>query len=227
MNYVLNVVYYEPDYVVVLHGWNDERVLGAAPGVFRTDYSHAYKGFDPPLAPDRWLIRTSLAYRWIANKIAPQPQWTSMMEATTKPYPHSGVDVSQYGPFVNNLRTIMQLAMVRGSVPVLATMPHCTDPKTPFVTNSANNMQTFADLTRKLWESELQGYALLVDLDREITGKHNDWFIDAGHMNKTGIAGRAKLIGDVILQHYRKSHPQNGAGEDPQTSPQSTPREKR
>ncbi|MGE0143185.1 MAG: hypothetical protein AB7T19_07865, partial [Planctomycetota bacterium] len=212
-NFVLNVVDYRPDYVVVLHGWNDARALHAHPNVFRSDYSHVFKVFDPPIAPDAWLLRASVVYRWIAEKLSSQPAWAAIAPATMKGFWRvDETDPSQFAPFVRNLRTIAELSLLRGATPVIVTMPHATDQNLPFVGRDSEIMGVFAKFTRQLYESELSAYALLVDLDVMLTGKRNELFIDAGHMTPEGIEVKARAVADAILAHH-KQKTASGGGE--------------
>lgn len=204
-NFVLNVVDYQPDYVVVLHGWNDSRALHAHKSVFRGDYSHVFKAFDPPEPPDAWFLRTSVVYRWIADRLSNLPPWAGIASATMKGFWHvDEVDPTQFAPFVRNLRTIAELSLLRGATPVIVTMPHATDPDLPFAVRDGESMSLFAKFTRQLYESELSKYALLVDLDAMITGKRNDIFIDAGHMTTEGIEIKARAVAETILEHHKK-----------------------
>ena len=62
-NFVLNVVDFAPDVIIIHHGWNDIHAR-AKETVFRGDYGHHLKIFQPPrFVIDRYLIRTSILYR--------------------------------------------------------------------------------------------------------------------------------------------------------------------
>lgn len=202
VNFVLNVVDFEPDYVVVHHAWNDAVALGAPKETFRGDYSHALKLFDPPLAPDRHLIRSSILYRWLINKKRPFPAW-GMLGAATEIQDRPRANNKWSNPdelktYQRNITTIIQVAKARGIKVVLATMPYCTDTNILYYgLNAPMAMQLFNPIMRQLQE-EHKEEILFVDLDKMMTDKLNQVFVDVGHVNATGDTFKAEQVGRVI-----------------------------
>ena len=203
VNFVLNVTDYTPDYVVFHHGWNDRESRDR--GAIRGDYLHAFHPFRYPTIHDAWLIRGSVVYRWVKNLLRPKPAYAYLDKAVVRPRPRldgaAFQDLSELAPFRRNVRTIVDLALARGMVPVLTTQPHSTDPAIAAAAHA-----THMDQCNTIVREEAARYGdriLFVDLDRQVTGLHNEFFVDVGHMDEIGIAFKARTIGEVILQHWR------------------------
>ena len=134
VNFVLNVVDFEPDYVVFHHAWNDHWARDRDATV-RGDASHFMREFRYPEIPDARLIRASVIYRYFKDRVQPAPPWTFLTHALMAKTPlKEGApyrDLSELAPYERNVRTIVDLALLRGIVPVLTTQPHATDPNVP------------------------------------------------------------------------------------------------
>lgn len=201
VNFCLNALDYDPDYVVIHHGWNDARASVNA-RAFRGDYTHALRAFAPPECRDWLLIRTSIVYRFARYRWLGAEASEYLDAAVIRPTdPDLGHDPSlTRRTFERNLNTILDAALARGIVPVLATLPRSTDPNIRFAA-AADEMDGFADVMRKV-ASERGADVELVDLARRWTDK-NEWFKDVGHMVPEGIAAKAHAIGDAILARRR------------------------
>ncbi len=81
VNFVLNVVDFDPDYVIVHHAWNENVVRSTVSG-FRWDYSHALTYFHEPVVTDRHFIRASVIYRYLKQKLNTRPIWAFLPAAT-------------------------------------------------------------------------------------------------------------------------------------------------
>ena len=131
-NFVLNVVDFAPDVIIIHHGWNDIHAR-AKETVFRGDYGHHLKIFQPPrLVIDRYLIRTSILYRAGKFFIGPPP-WAFVEFASQVPRvpPERPLNQRELGTFQRNIETITNLARLGQIKVVLTTMPRTTDEAKP------------------------------------------------------------------------------------------------
>lgn len=203
VNFVLNAIDFDPDYVVFHQAWNDSKARHRAIPV-RGDYSHAFQAFDYPVPGDRLLIRGSVIYRWARQALLGDTSRAFLGPAVTRATPNKPgktfSDPSELWVYARNIRTIVDLALARGIVPVLTTQPCSTDPNTPFQ-HIAAHIEQCNDVMRDV-VGRYGDRVLFVDLDRLFTGK-NDLFIDVGHMNGLGIARKAEAIGKVIRDHLQ------------------------
>lgn len=208
-NFVLNVRDFQPDIVVIHHGWNEEKIRNVPDSIFRNDYSHVLKSFEVPFVYDRYLLRVSGLYRYFKFKYDKSPEWTNLASSvqqecirTTLNY----ANLNELLPFERNIKSIIDLAVVDSIQIVIATLPHSTDPSIPLY-YAYKNIDQCNDITRRLHFQYPQN-SLLVDLDSLITGKFNDIFTDLGHVNDNGRLMKAEFIGKAILG-YLKSHDQS------------------
>lgn len=206
VNYLLNVQDFEPDYVVIHHAWNDEKVRGTPAQEFRGDYSHAFKSFQQAPIPDKYPLRISLVYRLLQDGYGAIAPWQMLEPATTKerervdPYYDNPAELA---PFKRNLQTIIEMATLRGSKVVLTTQPHSTNDEMPiFWTHQAIDQHN--TVTREL-AATFADELIYVDLDDQMTGKMNEVFKDVGHVNDAGKAYKAAQIGQAILLHASMS----------------------
>lgn len=198
VNFVLNGLDYSPDYVVVHHGWNDGHGAQNASD-FRGDYSHILKAFDPSVAPDWLPIRASVIYRAVRFQFFRDDDWRYLEKAVLHPMDHDDFDYERAAAtFRRNIRTIVDLSLRRGVTPVLATMPYSTAEHV-VAWPSRRDVGRFAEELRSI-AALYSGQVLLVDLDREFSGR-NELFLDYGHMTRVGRLAKAEKIGVAILEH--------------------------
>jgi hypothetical protein len=200
VNFLLNVTDFHPDYIVIHHGWNEEKVRGYPPGEFRGDYSHAFKTFRQPSVPDRYLIRLSVAYRLAKFAIDPLPAWQTLGAAIQKPrepVDSAYADTSELRPFRRNLEDIITVALQRHIGVVLTTLPHSTDPSIAMY-YSVRSIDQCNAVTRGV-AHEFGTAILFVDLDSLLTGRHNEIFKDLGHVTDYGRTMKSEAIGKAIL----------------------------
>ena len=204
VNFILNVIDLNPDYVVLHHAWNDYLVRNAAD--FKNDYSHALKPFQIPPIYDKYPIRVSVIYRMMKNMISSKPSWAyllpaimkrdySELKASAKKMQWSNLD--ELKPYRRNLEAIIDLAIARNIKIVLVTMPHSTDPevKEAYI---APHIDQCNDIMREINE-KYSGKIVFFDMDKLMTGKMDSVFNDLGHVNEFGINFKAERIGQVIL----------------------------
>ena len=208
VNFILNVIDFNPDYVVLHHAWNDYLVRNAAD--FKNDYSHALKPFQIPPIYDKYAIRVSVIYRLVKNIIGSKPSWAyllpaimkrdySELKASAKKMQWSNLD--ELKPYRRNLEAIIDLAIARNIKIVLVTMPHSTDPevKEAYIAPHIDQCnEIMRDIDRKYL-----GKIVFFDMDSLMTGKMDSVFTDLGHMNAFGINFKAEQIGGVILDDLK------------------------
>lgn len=203
VNFVLTAVDLSPDYVVIHHGWND-RVARDAEGLFRGDYSHALKSFESPVIIDRVPIRLSVVYRYLKEVLTGEPDWAflgpTLMVPREDPEQYY-LDLEELAPFERNVRTIVDLARLRGITPVLTTQPFSRDPDIEFAGTALQMAQT-NDVIRRL-ATEYDSAALFVDLDSLMVPEMSHVFRDVGHVTLEGRRYKARAIGQSILRHLR------------------------
>jgi hypothetical protein len=204
VNFVLNVVDFQPDYVIIHENWNDGSVRGAGAS-FRHDYSHALKAFEPPRMLDRYPLRFSVIYRAVRFRFGP-PDWAFLDYATHRPYPRQQADATDdLQPFRRNITTIIDLALLRHAKVVLTTMPRTTDATMPLFSGSTH-VDEANDALRQL-AAPYGDRILFVDLDQLMTGKRNEIFLDLCHMKPEGIQAKAEHIAQRILQDWQADTP--------------------
>lgn len=198
VNFVLNVLDYEPDYVVFLHGWNDTRA-NSDPDSFLGDYSHAFKRFEPPTPDDAWLIRGSVVYRYIKRRLSPTPPWAGLASALTRP--QRGNAPTKLGrTYLRNVNTIVELANAKSIVPVLVTQASSQNPEIAFA-GQAPAIRSLAALLRQA-AVEYGDRVVLVDLDKLTTGVHEEFFRDVGHHTREGVKFKGNTVGDAVWAHW-------------------------
>src|SRR6266513_924802 len=128
VNFVLNVIDFAPDYVIIHQAANDEHAR-ASEAEFRGDYSHYLKVFQPPRIWDRYILRVSVPYRALKFYLDPSPEWMFIESASQirRKEPERALNARELGVFRRNIETIIDLASARQIKVVLTTMPHSTD----------------------------------------------------------------------------------------------------
>ena len=204
VNFVLNIVDFQPDYVVIHHAWNDVKVR-VETSLFRGDYAHALKLLEPPSSTvDRYLLRVSVIYRYIRFRFG-DPAWTFIGEATIKTSrKHTDLtNLDELKPYRRNLETMIDLATLRRIKIVLTTMPHSIDTQKKYYSSAQHIDQCneiIRDIARKYGKK-----ILFVDLDQLMTGKMEEIFRDVAHVTNTGWAFKAHQIHYAILKDLNNS----------------------
>ncbi len=203
INFVLNVRDFNPDFVIIHHGWNEGKVRNTPKELFRNDYSHALTYFHEPEIIDKIPLRLSVLYRILKNKFTHTPDWMFLGDATTLKNREQTAQTyerkEELIPFRRNIETIISLCMLSNTKVVLSTQPFSLTKKdyTSITIEQANSIMR--DLYYK-YNKEI----LFLDLDSAVTGKMNDLFVDLAHMNNQGIFYKgsefARIIGNEILK---------------------------
>lgn len=206
VNFILNVVDFAPDYVVIHHAWNERAVRNYEKG-FRSDYSHALKYFHEPVIFDRYPIRVSIVYRYLKDALSFEPPWIFIETAIFKRTPqemvaaakkYSWKNLDELKPYRRNIKTIMDFANLRGIKPVLTTQPHTTNPQADHF-YIAQHIDQCNAILRDL-RVEYADRILFCDVDSLITGKMDEEFLDVGHLSPKGDSYKAEQIGRVIFE---------------------------
>jgi hypothetical protein len=202
VNYALNVKSFNPDYVLIHHGWNEERVRNSPDSLFRTDYSHALTYFHEPEIIDKTPIRLSLLYRILKIKFSYTPDWAFLGDATVvKNRPKTSDNFhnqKELTPFKHNIESIVDLSLQNGSKVILSTMPFSLSNESlaSLQIEQANEVVKTIHLLR-------QNNTLLLDLDNVVTGNIEDIFLDLAHMNDKGIFYKGSEFARVIINDIK------------------------
>jgi hypothetical protein len=207
VNFVLNVVDFEPDYIVIHHAWNDSKYQDLVDG-FRSDYSHVLQPFEAsPFIIDRYLVRASALYRYMKFKLA-RPDWAYLDNAVSRNVPpgtaSNGSD--DFRRYRRNIETMIEVALARGIRPVLTTMPHTLDVNKPSGQTMirAKQIDQANTIMREIAAINSER-AIFVDLDELMTGKMEEVFVDLAHVTEGGRKFKAETIGAAILKNLRTS----------------------
>lgn len=203
INFLLNVIDFAPDYVIIHDGWNDG-VVRDPKGEFRNDYSHFFKKFDDPVIADRYLLRISLLYRYFKSKYFPEPDWMSIGNSVMKQEMINREiklnNLEELKPFERNIRAITDLALAKGMKVVLSTQPHSLKSSNPL----GKHIDQCNDLLRRVKKS-YGSKVLWVDADSLMTGRFEKVFLDLGHMKEIGVIYKALLFSGVIIKDINKN----------------------
>src|SRR5438552_3578088 len=166
VNFVLNVIDFAPDYVIIHQAANDEHAR-ASEAEFRGDYSHYLKVFQPPRIIDRYILRVSVPYRALKFYLNPNPEWTFIEPASQirRKEPQRPLNARELGVFRRNIETIIDVASARQIKVVLTTMPHATDERY----SPLSGIDQFNEVLRSIAANHDR--LLFVDLDKLMTGK--------------------------------------------------------
>jgi hypothetical protein len=198
VNFVLNVIDFAPDYIIIHQAANDEHAR-APEAEFRGDYSHYLKVFQPPRIWDRYILRVSVPYRAFKFYLNPNPEWMFVEAASQirRKEPQRALNARELGVFRRNIETIIDVASARQIKVVLTTMPHSTDKRYPPL--HLHYIDQFNEVLRSIAASHDR--LLFVDLDKLMTGKVDHVFVDPVHVNDAGRRMKAEYLGKRILDY--------------------------
>lgn len=206
VNFLLNVVEFDPDVIVIHHGWNESEIRNTPKELFRPDYSHAYKHFHEPVIKNKLLIQTSLIFRVIRKKLNRMEDWMFLDRSTMKrkrPIENKRFnDTTELRPYKRNLSVIIDQALKRNIEVVLLTMPINTDLSVSlsYQGKHIHQCNRIAQELKREYEDQLT----LVDLDSLMTGK-NELYIDLAHVTDEGKAVKAEHISDAIIDRLNSN----------------------
>jgi lysophospholipase L1-like esterase len=189
----LNGLDYEPDVVLVHHGWNDGMAWGAPEGVFRGDYWHALDTVTPPRIPDRFLVRASVLYRWLAYGTESVPEWATLNNWRPWPWeprPDHGTP-RELATYRRNLESIVAVARHHGAHPVFVTIPHSSS----YQGKESARLADANAVTREL-AGDL-GIDLL-DLEADWSEEDQRHFVDLAHLHSAGLLVKAEYVGRFL-----------------------------
>jgi len=201
VNFVLNVIDFNPDYVVLHENCNDHNYRGY-PGL-RGDGVHAYLPLTIPWTQDIFWSRLFVIYRIFAVLVKRKyPTFLrrhySMERSILKPDKKFHYNPRELYIFERNLETIFSVAKHRNIRLCLMTHPFSN------ILNYGEehdkvyrpHMTTVNNILRK---NAAKDGSLLIDADRFITGEE-ELFIDPVHVSEKGNMIKSYLIGREILR---------------------------
>lgn len=203
VNFALNVVDFAPDYIIIHHGWNDCHVR-AKSDVFRSDYGHHLKAYEPPrFVVDRYILRTSVIYRTLKFKLG-LPEWAFVEAAAQLPreIPKRPMNARELGTFERNIEAIIHLAFMSDIDVILTTLPRTSDAtKGSFEDHQC--LDQFNDVTRDLAQ-RYQPSLRFLDLAKIMEGKLDDHFTDLAHLDEGGRQRKAEALGAFLLPNLKR-----------------------
>jgi hypothetical protein len=204
VNFVLNVIDFAPDYVIIHQVANDEHAR-ASEAEFRGDYSHYLKVFQQPQIWDRYILRVSVPYRALKFHLNPNPEWMFVEAASQirRKEPQRALNARELGVFRRNIEAIIDVASARQIKVVLTTMPHSTDERYSHL--RLHHIDQFNEVLRSIAANHDR--LLFVDLDKLMTGKDNHLFRDSVHVNDTGKRMKAEYLGKRIIDDEERTLP--------------------
>ena len=205
VNFVLNVIDFAPDYVIIHQAANDEHAR-ASEAEFRGDYSHHLKVFQQPRIVDRYILRVSVPYRALKFYLNPNPEWMFVEAASQirRKEPQRALNARELGVFRRNIETIIDVASARQIKVVLTTMPRLTDEHLHHIDQfNAKGIDQFNEVLRSIAANHDR--LLFVDLDKLMTGKENHLFLDPVHVNDTGKRMKADYLGKRIIDDQERT----------------------
>lgn len=203
VTFAVDAIEFAPDYVVVHSGWNDT-VARNWPHPVRWDYADILRPFAMPTIPDKWPVRLSVVYRLALLARGREPWWADIRNTleTESRAPRTFADPErELLPFRHNVEKIVAFARLRNVRVVLAPIPHSIREDVPSA-EDARHLDQCAAILREIAAADPQG-VMLVDLDRELTGR-DALFLDLAHMGPEGDAEKAALIGKAIFADARR-----------------------
>jgi hypothetical protein len=117
--------------------------------------------------------------------------------------PQRALNARELGVFRRNIETIIDVATARQIKVVLATMPHSTDNRYPPL--HLHYIDQFNEVLRSIAANHDR--LLFVDLDKLMTGKVNDLFVDSVHVNDAGRRMKADYLGKRIIDDEERTLP--------------------
>jgi hypothetical protein len=202
VNFILNVIDFEPNYVVLHENCNDHNYRGYAG--LRGDAVHAYRNLTIPVTQDIYWSRLSVLYRILAMLAQRRfPKIVSRHYSMERSILKAGKDYSAYDPrelyiFERNLETVYAVSKHRGINLCLMTLPFSNVFKYGEEHDRVYrpHIATVNDMMR---EKAARYRLLLADADRLMTGEE-DLFWDPVHVIPKGYMIKAYLIGSAILK---------------------------
>jgi hypothetical protein len=203
INFMLNVVEFNPDYIIIHHGWNENKVRNYPDNVFRGDYSHAFTYFHEPEIADKIPLRISVIYRLLKMKFSgtSMPSWMFVGKSTSivneNPVYPMFKNLDELKPFNRNINTIIKIALSNNYRVILTSQPHSTDPNI-LQYGAARGIDQTNSIIRTI-KSMYKDEIIYVELDTLMSGKANELFVDIGHLNEEGKRMKAKYIAEKII----------------------------
>ena len=200
VNYVLNVIDFKPDFVVLHDSCNDHHYRGF-PGL-RGDCSHAYRLFLIPQTAGETLYRYSLIFRILKIVLswkfpARFRSYFEMKDIGLNPGKTYKYVPAELRVIERNIETVCTLASSQGSKICLTTMPLSIDRKFSEEHDRVYRPHTH-DVNMIIREKARRYGCLLADFDEIMTGKEQ-FFKDAVHSSIEGNKIKAQLVGNALL----------------------------
>jgi lysophospholipase L1-like esterase len=210
INLAIKIQDYDPDYLIIHHALND--IMPRLYPRMESDYGHFRKPFSYELgAIEGYLLSKSYLYFHLRRRLG----WRLSLAHETMTVHETRGD-NLYTPdylnpdtsvFERNLKTMIAVARGANIVPVLSTQPYSVDPsKMPKSWSIDHDLKVKGmiqhnNVIRRVAEERK---ALLVDLDREMTGNEG-YFKDHVHCNPKGRMKKAEMLKELLIEEITGS----------------------
>ena len=206
VNFILNVIDFNPDYVVMHENCNDHNYRGY-PGL-RGDGVHAYRSLTLPGTQDIFWSRLIVLYRIVALLIKRRsPNFImrhySAEKSIFKPGKTFVYDPRELYIFERNLETIYTVSRNRNINLCLMTLPFSNVLKYGEEHDKVYRPHIML-VNEMLRKKAIQDGLLLIDADRLMTGEE-ELFSDPVHVSRKGNMIKSYLIGCGILKDLNLS----------------------
>ncbi|MBA4387546.1 MAG: hypothetical protein C0404_06165 [Verrucomicrobia bacterium] len=200
VNYVLNVIDFKPDYVVLHDSCNDHHYRGF-PGL-RGDGAHAYRLFLVPQTTGETLYRFSLIYRICRIYLSWQfpslfRRNIEMKQVGLQPGKTYNYDPAELYIIDRNIRTVCTLAKTQGSRVCLTTMPLSGSRSFGEEHDKAYRPHT-KDVNSIIRRIAGETGFMIADFDATMSGRE-EYFKDAVHATLEGNRMKANEVAKVLL----------------------------
>jgi hypothetical protein len=215
VNYVLNVVDFDPDVVVIHHAWNDFSAL--QPGsALRGDYMHLQMEQSGEVGRPTFerVPGVSVIYRLLRHR--GQPHMMRLPEVRLEAGSLlGGGDMAVPWPYRRNIETIIDLARLHDRKVLLTTQPHTSQHgNEPDVLN-AQFIDACNEVVRDIHRQRSDPGVVLVDLARALPPQSDGFFMDLAHMHQDGRRWKGEQIGAGVLRLAAEPEPDDSAARGP------------
>jgi hypothetical protein len=202
VNLAINVQDYQIDDLVIHHALND--LMPRLYPEMERDYGHFRKIYRPRGRVERFLTGHSALFVFVSRRLGVRHSLAHATMTVNDSNPENPFQPDSLNPdariFRRNLETIVSIAQSTGMRPVLTTMPYSLDPsKLPgeWAISHEVKVAGMQEHNAIIREIAAERDVLLVDLDRQMTGKE-DYFIDHIHCSGSGRSKKAELVAAAL-----------------------------
>lgn len=202
VTFLTTVLDFNPQYLLIHHGYNETFVRSAPHGLFRNDYSHALKSWERPWIPDALLIRGSIIYRHFRFVTHVKPRWWGLESYLEKPRteePYNKFErLNELDQFRRNIEHMVVIARLHGIKVILTTLPHTLEWAKPGYHDVEGNIDQCNAIVKEIAE-KYKNDVIFIDLSEKLNGG-NHFFSKIVEMTNEGRRRKTELIAEQIME---------------------------